>query len=62
MQKALARAVVRGVKILLTNADHKCIRELYDGIGNYRTIERKSVIAANARNRRPTTEAIYIIS
>ena len=50
------------MKILLTNADHESIRNLYSGIGEYQAVERKSVIAGSSQHRRPTTEAMYFIS
>jgi DNA adenine methylase len=41
----------RGAKILVTNASHRCIRELYSRIGEHVRINRSSVIAGDARAR-----------
>ena len=50
----------RGVKIVLTNADHDSIRELYRGFGTYIQAERKSLLAASASRRCATSEAIFL--
>lgn len=62
LHASLVRAVGRGVQVILTNADHKSIRDLYDGLGKYHSIERKSVIAGNAKYRQTTSEALFVIS
>ncbi len=59
LKKAIIRAAERGVKILLTNADHQSIRDLYVGVGHYQAIRRQSVIAGKSQFRGTTSEAIY---
>jgi DNA adenine methylase len=43
---AVKRAVKRGAKLLVTNADHESIRNLYADF-SYRALERSNVIAGN---------------
>ena len=62
LKEAVVRAAGRGVKVVLTNADNESIRKLYDDVGEYRTVERMSVIAGNAQFRRATTEAMYVLA
>ncbi len=53
LRDCIDNAVIRGVKVLLTNADHPSIRELYEDIGEMQSLDRLSVISgkANARGR-----------
>ena len=53
LRDCIDNAVVRGAKVLLTNADHPSIRELYEDIGEMNSLDRLSVISgkANARGR-----------
>lgn len=60
LRDALLGAVDRGVKVVLTNADHENIRDLYSLHGEYRPIARASVIASKSIHRRKTTEAVYV--
>jgi len=52
----LQRARSRGVQILVSNADHKTIRELYKDFERVIAIKRHSVLAADPNHRRQTTE------
>lgn len=56
LRALLFAAVKRGVKVLMTNANHASIRELYSGFGCFHVLTRRSVIAANERYRGPSTE------
>lgn len=53
LRNCIKSATDRGVQVLLTNADHPSIRELYEGIGEMISLDRLSVISgkANARGR-----------
>ena len=53
---AIDQAATRGAKILITNADHRPIRDLYKSLGTLHTLPRKSVISGAAAGRRTTTE------
>lgn len=57
---ALSKAARRGVSVISTNADHESIKELYEADFHYQKVERESVIAGFARNRRRTSEALFI--
>lgn len=56
--ESLKSARDRGVKIMLTNANHSSILSLYEGYFDVMEIERKSVISANKRFRSKTTELL----
>jgi len=56
LSKAVIRAAHRGVKILVSNADHSSVRDLYTGIGETVIIERYSIIGGGARYRSQTSE------
>jgi DNA adenine methylase len=58
LRVALQRASDRGAKILVTNADHESIRELYDGFGETSVVPRYSVLSGDASYRRLSTELI----
>jgi len=51
LKDAIIRATNRGAEILLLNADHQSIKNLYIGIGNKTTLNRASVIAGDASAR-----------
>lgn len=55
------RAVSRGATIILTNADHHSVHELYSGIGAGRSISRASVISGSAKGRSGVTEYLLRI-
>lgn len=58
LRDCIENAVSRGVKVLLTNADHDSVRELYKGIGQMISLERMSVISGNASARGKYSELI----
>ena len=60
LKTAILAAADRGAKVMLTNADHVSIRELYDGLGVYRSVDRTTVISGKREFRRNTTEAVYV--
>ncbi|WP_422394411.1 DNA adenine methylase [Pseudodesulfovibrio methanolicus] len=62
LYEAIARAANRGSHIVICNADHKSIHDLYSGIGEYRQLSRHSVLAGRADKRKKTTEAMYRIN
>lgn len=59
---AVDKAGSRGAKIIVSQADHKSIRELYSGIGKITVVSRASVLAADSAKRRPTTELLILIN
>jgi DNA adenine methylase len=59
LRDAIAAAVDRGASIVVTNADHESVRELYEGICEYRSVKRASVLASESARRGQTTEALF---
>lgn len=55
---SVKRAIARGCKVAVTNADNESVRELYD-FARYRQLLRASVIAGDAAKRAMTTEALF---
>ncbi len=51
LKHAVEEAVKRGAKVIVTNANHECIRDLYDGIGEQIILNRASVIAGSKEKR-----------
>lgn len=60
LRDAIADAVQRGVAVVLTNADHASVRELYQDVCAYRSVARASVLAGERSRRGATTEALFI--
>ncbi|WP_315806505.1 MULTISPECIES: Dam family site-specific DNA-(adenine-N6)-methyltransferase [unclassified Bradyrhizobium] len=56
LARAIQRATKRGAKILVLNANHESVRELYSGIGVQRTLPRSSILAASSNFRTKTHE------
>ena len=59
LRDSLQRAAQRGVSIVLTNADHVSVRELYGRGFLYKQLARQSVLAGKSDGRGSTTEAIF---
>jgi DNA adenine methylase len=57
---AVKRAGERGALVMVSNADHKSIRELYAGFGSHHSVSRASVLAADPSSRRQTTELLIV--
>ncbi len=57
---AVSGAKRRGAKVVLTNADHASIHELYVDLGAPQVVSRPSVMAGSANSRRGTTEALFV--
>jgi DNA adenine methylase len=58
LRDALLRASGRGVHVVLSNADHESIHELYRGCQEMKVATRQSVMAASSGNRKVTTELL----
>ena len=61
LKDALLKAAVRGAKVIVSNADHPSIRELYADAGCV-IAERHSVMASDSTRRKKTTELLITIS
>jgi DNA adenine methylase len=63
LAQELVQAKERGAKIMMTNANHKCIRELYGDMGfKFKTVSRYSPIAASSDNRKQFEELIISVN
>jgi DNA adenine methylase len=58
LASAIKRAARRGAAIMVSNADHRAVRELYRDFGNHHRVNRSSVLAADFAYRRQTTELV----
>jgi DNA adenine methylase len=58
LRDAVVRAAQRGALVLVTNANHQSIRDLYEGVGTQEVIERASVLSGSAQHRVRTEELV----
>lgn len=56
---SLGDARRRGAAILVTNADHETVRDLYRGEFDYSPVARQSVLSGRVNGRGRTTEAMF---
>lgn len=61
LRDCLLAAKQRGARILLTNAAHESIRELYVDLSEPVEIVRASVISGNPKSRVKTSELLYVV-
>lgn len=59
LRDAALRAVNRGAYVIVTNADHKSVRDLYEKPFSFEEVCRASVLAGKASARKRTTEALF---
>ena len=59
LRDAVSRARTRDVSVIMTNADHESVRELYEGVLSYESVSRMSVLAGAADARVGTSEAFF---
>ena len=58
LRDAVIRAAERGALVLVTNANHSSIREIYEGVGRQQVVGRASVLAASAAHRSFSEELV----
>jgi DNA adenine methylase len=58
LRDAVVRASTRGVKVMVTNANHQSLRDLYGGVGEHRVLTRSSVLAADTSFRARVEELV----
>ena len=58
LRDAILRAHARGARVILTNANHASIRELYEGFGHHIEVKRQSVISGKATGRASVSELL----
>lgn len=62
LKEALKRAASRGVAVLVTNADHQSLHDLYDDGFSYVSIGRHSVLSGSPSGRSVTSEALFSVN
>jgi DNA adenine methylase len=60
LMESICGAKKRGAQVVLTNADHESIHELYENLGTPVVVTRPSVISGSVSSRRGTTEALFV--
>jgi DNA adenine methylase len=60
--RSIVRARDRGVLVLLLNANHRSIRDLYRGVGQYVRLPRSSILAGDSSFRTETSELAITIN
>ena len=58
LRNAALRAAHRGANVIVTNANHESVKNLYAGLGSFEVSCRHSVIAGSARARAATSELV----
>lgn len=58
LAECVRNAAQRGARVMISNADHRSIRDLYGTFGFHYRLSRSSVLAANSAHRRSTTELL----
>lgn len=61
LKVSLMRAKDRGASVIVSNADHESIRELYSDATSIDVITRQSVMAADSRKRKETSELLITL-
>lgn len=61
LRDCCVRARDQGVKVLISNADHESIRDLYAAHGEIQSLERSSVIAGAKAARQKVTEILVML-
>ncbi|QHC52020.1 Dam family site-specific DNA-(adenine-N6)-methyltransferase [Billgrantia tianxiuensis] len=56
---SIAEALENGAKVILTNADHDSVHQLYSDMSSCVSVGRASVISGKATSRRNTSEALF---
>jgi DNA adenine methylase len=59
LRDSVKAAAKRGAAVMITNADHECVRELYEQDFAYSSLARSSVLSGLSSGRGATTEALF---
>lgn len=62
LAKSVEAAAERGAQIIVSQADHQSIRDLYADIGEITVVHRSSVLAADSSKRGLTTELLILVN
>lgn len=60
LRDSLNRALTRGVDVIVSNADHVSIKDLYENFGSIISVGRKSSISGNIKSRGSTSELLIL--
>ena len=60
LSECVKAAVQRGAAVIVTNANHESVVDLYKDAFAYRELTRASILAASSARRGLTTEAIFL--
>lgn len=60
LRDSVFRAKKRGAFVIVTNANHESIWDLYKGFGEYEVLDRYSVLAGDAAHRKSSSELIIV--
>lgn len=60
LRDCVFRAHERGAFLIVTNANHESIRDLYEGFGSKKVLDRHSVLAGDAAYRRASSELAIV--
>lgn len=60
LKNCVLKAHQRGALVIVTNANHPSIRELYEGFGSLKTLDRHSVLAGDASYRKASSELVIV--
>lgn len=60
LKDCLERAKDRGVYILMTNACHNSVQELYGNIGRFISVKRASSLSGKVSSRKMTEESLFV--
>nr|WP_140482886.1 Dam family site-specific DNA-(adenine-N6)-methyltransferase [Bradyrhizobium symbiodeficiens]QDF41981.1 Dam family site-specific DNA-(adenine-N6)-methyltransferase [Bradyrhizobium symbiodeficiens] len=56
LRDCVKAAAARGALVLVTNANHASVRDLYKGMGIIHTLDRASIISASSEHRKTSSE------
>ena len=62
LRNALCKAKTQGAQILLLNANHDSIRELFHGLGTMTTLTRQSILSGDPSFRGKTNELAIVVN
>lgn len=57
---SLQKALQRGARVIITNADHPEVIKLFSKLGRYIQLSRHSVLSGKSSGRKNTTEALFL--
>lgn len=61
VRNSIARAADRGAKIIVTNAMHQSVVDLYEGISTIVEVPRQTIISGSSKGRKHTAESLIYV-